>query len=242
MVKIINSYQGGSSPLTQALAGLGASMFGDTLTPEVKRQQAFKLSAENAARERFGSAATDAFTNPGNANMVAQVVRDAMLGGMDPRHVAQAGQYVAGNAFGAADPRTTNATIGAGGAYSSTVPGFREAQSVELQKNAADIASRERMFGATPVEVMTPEGPRFSTRAQAPGQMPLAAESNVKGGYLAQNFGNIGALPPAEQQVLGAVSKETGVAPNMRSRDAMSAAFFCSSTDCASRKPGTVDE
>jgi len=38
------------------------------------------------------------------------------------------GRAYAANAYGADDPRTTNAMVGAGGAYGDTPAGFREAQ------------------------------------------------------------------------------------------------------------------
>ncbi|MCP5978463.1 hypothetical protein NL364_28650, partial [Klebsiella pneumoniae] len=66
MVKIINAYQGDESPLVKAITGLGASMFGDTLTPELKRQKAYRLSSENAARERYGALAPGVLARPGD--------------------------------------------------------------------------------------------------------------------------------------------------------------------------------
>ncbi|MET3352654.1 UNVERIFIED_ORG: hypothetical protein ABID33_000537 [Xanthobacter viscosus] len=216
MVKIINAYQGDESPLVKAITGLGASMFGDTLTPELKRQKAYRLSSENAARERYGALAPGVLARPGDAKTMAEAVTQAMLGGMDPRHVAQAGQYTAANAFGAADPRTTNAYVGAGGAYSGTAPAFERGQQVELQKASMADATERYKFDNKPIETMTPEGPRYTQQAKAPGQTPLAPESAVKGGYIAQNWGRLGDLPEAEQRTLGAAPKADSVPEMVR--------------------------
>lgn len=208
MVKIISPYAGQSSPIAQAVAQIGAAAFGDTLTPEIKRQRLTKLSRENQGISDLQAALPGMLANPQNLSAIQQGLQAAIAGGYAPSQVGDALRVGAANVYGATDPRTTNATVGAGGAYSSTAPAFQQAQQNSLLMNREDNATRERIAGSTPVEAMTPEGPRYVTRATAPGQMPLAPESNVKGGYLAQNFGNVGALPIPEQNILGATKRE----------------------------------
>lgn len=209
MVKIISPYAGESSPLAQAIGQIGAAAFGDTLTPELKRQQLYKLSRENQGISDLQAAIPGMLATPNNLSAIQKGLQAAIGGGYDPAHVGTALRVGTANAYGAEDPRTTNAVVGAGGSYASTAPAFNVSQQNDLLKNREDIASRERISASTPTEVMTPAGPRYTTRAQAPGQMPLAPEGNVKGGYISQNWGNLGDLPIPEQNVLGAIPKDS---------------------------------
>ncbi|GLI23420.1 hypothetical protein GGQ86_003043 [Xanthobacter flavus] len=207
MVKIISPYAGESSPIAQAFSALGQAAFGDTLTPELKRQQAYRLSSQNQSIASAPGVFEALARNPNDAGALAQAASTLLASGRDPSELGPVSRAFASSLYGAADPRATNAYVGAGGSYANTVPGFREGQATERYKTDQSQATERYKFDNTPVQAMAPTGPQFVTNATAPGKVPLAPEGNVKGGYIAQNWGNIGSLPPAEQNVLGAAPK-----------------------------------
>lgn len=215
MVKIISPYAGESSPLAQAFSALGQAAFGDTLTPALKRQQlevqrqhAYRLSAENQGVADTPAALEALARNPSDPGVLSRAAGTLLAAGRDPGELGSVSRTFASLLHGAGDPRTTNAYVGAGGSYANTVPGFREGQATERYKTDQSQATERYKFDNTPVETMSPTGPRFVPRVQASGQVPLAPEANVKGGYIAQNWGNIGNLPAPEQNVLGSNKRE----------------------------------
>ncbi|MFG1275154.1 hypothetical protein [Xanthobacter flavus] len=209
MVKIISPYAGESSPIAQAFSALGQAAFGDTLTPELKRQQAYRLSSQNQGVADTSNAVEQLARNPSDPAAWARAAGTFVAAGRDPGELSMIQRGLLSAVHGAADPRATNAYIGAGGSYANTVPGFREGQATERYKADQSQATERYKFDNTPVEAMTADGPRFTTRAQAPGQTPLASEAAVKGGYIAQNWGSIGTLPVPEQNILGATRRES---------------------------------
>ncbi|WP_156332647.1 hypothetical protein [Chelatococcus sp. GW1] len=179
----------------------------DDATVAAKRGTAEKLMRENEAAAALGTLMSG--FKPGGS--VADLYGTALRGGINPQHVGDAIRGVTAVAPDVDDLMRSRAFLGAGGAWSSTPTGFAQGQATEIQKqrlaNDAAMARAQFELNNKPTEIMTPEGPRIARTQDAIGQMPLAAESNVRGGFLAQNFGNVGALPPAEQRILGAESK-----------------------------------
>lgn len=208
MVKIISPYAGESSPIAQAFSALGQAAFGDTLTPELKRQQAYRLSSQNQGVADTSNAVEQLARNPSDPAAWARAAGTFVAAGRDPGELSPLQRGILSGMYGAGDPRATNAYVGAGGSYANTVPGFREGQATERYKTDQSQATERYKFDNTPVQAMSPAGPQFVTNATAPGKVPLAPEGNVKGGYIAQNWGNLGDLPIPEQNVLGSIKRE----------------------------------
>lgn len=104
---------------------------------------------------------------------------------------------------------------GAGGAYSGTQAGFNTDQQRMRDQAAATLAETGRHNRATeandlfkfnndPYAFIGPDGPVIGTKGTAPGNAPIMSETDTKGYFLGDNWGNIGDLPPAEQTILGA--------------------------------------
>lgn len=200
---LINPYNR-QSPIGAALANFSRALTsGPTEAENVLRAEAaLKLKREREGvtdvASVFRSFGQDGFDRN-------RAMSSAVIGGYDPKNLAELERYGSANSFGAADPRTTNAFVGAGGAYSSTVPGFREAQATEMAKNAATVAESARQFNAKPLPVVGPNGmPVFATNETAVGQRPVVSDSDAKGTLAINNFGRMGDLPPAEQRYIGA--------------------------------------
>ncbi len=208
MVKIISPYAGESSPIAQAFSALGQAAFGDALTPELKRQQAYRLSSQNQSIASAPGVFEALARSPNDVGALSQAASTLLASGRDPSELGPVARAFASSLYGAGDPRATNAYVGAGGSYANTVPGFREGQATERYKTDQSQATERYKFDNTPVQAMAPTGPQFVTNATAPGKVPLAPEGNVKGGYIAKNWGNLGDLPIPEQNVLGSIKRE----------------------------------
>lgn len=194
-----------TSPIGEALGKLGQVMMsGPSAAERIKgAEEALKLKT---TREKTQSVADmfAAFGTPGFDRN--SLVADSIVAGINPSVAADNERYLAANAFGAADPRTDNAFRGAGGAYSGTASAFATDQGNQNQRAANSLAESARQFDSTPYEYIDPttKQPMVGTRSTSFGARPIMAESEVKGFRLDDNFGNLGALPPAEQRVLGA--------------------------------------
>lgn len=204
MATVPNPY-GYTSPIGEALGNLGrVLMSGPSRAEKIKvAEEALKLKN---TRERTQSVA-DMFANWGgdgfNRN---QAVADAIVAGIDPSMLSENERYLAANTYGAGDSRTDSAFRGAGGAYSGTAAAFATDQGNQNMRAANALAESARQFNATPYEYIDPttNQPMVGTRETSFGARPILQESEAKGFRLDQNFGNLGALPPAEQRVLGA--------------------------------------
>lgn len=96
---------------------------------------------------------------------------------------------------GAADSRATNAYVGAGGSNANAVPGFREGQPTERSNGPvpSDRALQVRQHARPGDSAGRPAvcHQRHRSRESA----PLVSEGNIEGGFIAQNWGNLGDLP-----------------------------------------------
>lgn len=139
MPKIINAYAGDDS-LANAFQGFANTFMTNTPQMELARQKAFGLRRDNRAyqvlqdRERAGGF---------DAN--DPEARAAVVGLDKPLEFSQAQRFLTSSRYGAADPRATNAYVGAGGSYSGTVAGTREA---EANRVAIEDRRTQRLFDA----------------------------------------------------------------------------------------------
>lgn len=217
MVKIVSPYANtGGNDLGKGIAQLGAALFGDTATPEYKRQRILDLSLGNQGR-LDAAAAFDNLRPDGSVDPVA-LARAAALAGDGGKGWENYRGYAA-NAFGAGDERATNAFVGAGGAFGSTAQGYREGQATEIQKAqiVADRAAKAEEWKAanTPISVIDPTtGQPYTTSrsiAISQGLTPVLSQADAKGaaaqGVIARGGGDVNAvaaLSPEAREFVGA--------------------------------------
>ena len=146
----------------------------------------------------FGQYGTPGFDR--NAAMSA-----AVLGGYEPSDLGALDRYGAANTFGATDPRTANAQVGAGDAYSSTAPAFFTNQKNENTRAANTLAESARQFNQTPQEALVNGAPSFVPRegAFATGVSPIMSDAETKGTYAQKNWANLDDLSPAQSRYIG---------------------------------------
>lgn len=184
------------SGLGALMANLGKQLFGDQLTPELKRRQAEHIDLQNVELARKNLNVPVLAANASNPDAsIADIVSSAILSG----NTGQLGDLLrvrAANTYGAEDPRTTNAYVGAGGAYGSTVAGTREGEATKIKM--ADMTSQRqadgqvRAAGLAPVEAVDPSGaPAWTTRADIAnggaagrGLSPILSSDQVVGSEL----------------------------------------------------------
>ena len=182
MPKLINAYAGDDT-LANAFSGLAESFLANTPQKELARQKAFGLSRDNRSYEILQDAERAGGYDPNNAE-----VRAAIVGLDKPVEFFQAQRGLSATRYGAGDPRATNAYVGAGGAYSGTVQGTREAEA-----NRRDIENlrTERQYQAaintaenTPTNVVGPDGlVRIVSRRAAiqSGMTPVLSHGEAQG-------------------------------------------------------------
>ena len=212
MVKIVSPYANTqANDLGKGIAQLGAALFGDTATPEYRRQKIAEVAMANEGR----TTASDAILNAGENGMPdPRVFAAAAIRSGDGGKLYDVMRGFAANAYGAADERATNAYIGAGGAYGSTAPGFMisQANDLEAKRIVAQRALDAERYKAdnTPINVIDPDtGRAFVTsrsKAMELGLTPQLSISDARGAAAQQAMatgGGIGAfdkLSPAGQQ------------------------------------------
>jgi hypothetical protein len=199
------------SPIGEALGNLGKTlMSGPSEAERIKAaEEALKLKNTRVNTQSVA----DLFRQGAGAYKANQdaINAAAIAAGMDPSNVGGFERLGASTAFGAADPRTDNAAVGAGGTYSSTAQAFRTDQGNQNARAAAALAENARQFNEKPYEFIGADGkPVVGTTQGAIGQTPLLDETHAKGFDLQKFFnapgGGIGSLPEPEQRVLGAAS------------------------------------
>lgn len=121
MPKIINTYTDDS--LAKAFANMGESFVSNTPALELARQKAYGLSRDNQSYQVLQDAERAGGYDPNDPS-----VRAAIVGLDKPKEFYEAQRGLAATRYGAADPRATNAYVGAGGAYSGTAQGTRESE------------------------------------------------------------------------------------------------------------------
>ena len=219
MVKIINPFRG-ADPVAQAFAGLGKHLVGDSMTP-LEAEKLRALQRQNVETENLMRLITEkgGIQNLG-ADPVAQAL--AIAAGVDAGDYGGYGTIGAATGFGSRDQRTTDWLTGTG-RYTSSPDAFDrtkaqdqaqfDAEQARLKAQAdAALAENARQFNVTPTESLVNGVPVFTPQADVfkPGVAPVLSEADVKGTKLMTEWGNLGALPPAEQRVLGADAAGAG--------------------------------
>lgn len=203
-----NPYSG-DTPLGQALRGLSSViMSGPSDGKRLHEAEAalkLKQARENTA------ALGDVFRKYGTEGFDRGTALDtAIRAGVSADNLGGYERYGAANTYGAADPRTTNAFVGAGGAYGSTATGTRESQAVDLRKTQMGIDQKTYEFDNTPQTVGTDTGPVIRRRSESYGQPAVEDLSKVKGDAARRSINAPGGLAAADEttrQFVGASSK-----------------------------------
>lgn len=191
----INNPYSFDSPIGAALRNLqGVIMSGpNDAQRQYQAEAALKLKRENENVSALG----DVYRRYGTPEFDRNTAMDlAIRGGYDPAKLANMDRYYTANVYGAKDPRTTNAFVGAGGAYSSSPAGFD-----------ATLAENQRQFDNMPYAVGSPTGPVVSTRRDAIGQPALESIDKVKGDFARRAVNSptgLAGLNPTEQKFVGA--------------------------------------
>ncbi|MEY9506889.1 hypothetical protein ABIE87_006447 [Bradyrhizobium diazoefficiens] len=218
MPRIINAYADNSS-LANSLKDLGEAMFGDQAKNEVYRQTAFGKKREND-------------NIPLLADAVARGDRDAIarLGVMSNKTGQDSADFnrlaVSNHASGVDDPRLALATMGAGGAFSSTAPGLgrelsnrssiaagNNATTLEAQRIASDRAAAVQQ--AIDNRTLTPVddgngGLIYMPKSQATGRgAPMSSDAVV-----ANMLRKYTAQPPVQAADAGATPAAAPAAPS----------------------------
>lgn len=200
MPKLINAYSTDTS-LADVFKDFAGTFGQNTAQTELARQKAYGLNRDNRAYRVLQDAERAGGYDPENAE-----VRAAIVGLDKPVEFFQAQRGLAATRYGAADPRTTNTYVGAGGAYSGTVQGTRES---EANKRAIENLRTQRLFDAerykadmTPQQVLTPEGPVIVSRRAAieSRATPILSHGEAQGLVVQRN---LPAMTPEQQARVG---------------------------------------
>jgi hypothetical protein len=137
MPQIINPFRPQNTPLAQAITQVGKDIYGDQLTPALKREQLIAAQRGNVETD----ALAQSFADPaGGVDYQAMI-----LSGYKPSDAADARLMQQAEAFGARAPQTQSAQIGAGQGYDNTADAF--GTKIATERRGQDIASSDRRFG-----------------------------------------------------------------------------------------------
>jgi hypothetical protein len=209
MVDTVANPYGGQSPLGAALKNLSGALMKPS-NEAAKINQLEHALAQKQKRENT-AALGDMLRNLGSDRFDRQAAIDAAVrGGVSPDHLGGYERYNSANQFGVADPRTTNAFVGAGGAYSSTAGGFRESEANTNARAAAVLAENQRQFDQKPTTIGTDRGPMIVRQNEAYGQPAVEDLGKVKGNVARVAVNSPGGLAGADsttRQFIGAEGK-----------------------------------
>jgi hypothetical protein len=227
MPKIINSYRGsGLGPMGEMLQSLGRSrQQSDPLGDELKRQKIYEMQRQNTETEEMMKI-LGLFGKPGE-NIPANAAGAAMFGaGIDPSKLADYDRWRNYQQGGADSPAAVNSTLGAGGAYSSTKPAFD-----------TTMAETQRQFNMKPQPALDAQGnPVFGRQGDLSGLQPILNNSERQGTAAGQHFGQMGELPQAERNYIGAAGP-AGTPRNYILRDGRSFITHDGQTDSQTGQP-----
>lgn len=155
--------------LGAVMAGLGKTLFGDTLSPALKREQLQKLVDENEVRKSFvGNVdATGNITDPrvGTIGAALSVIDPTKMGRMQALEATRSG--------GVDNPRAAEILTGLGEYRNTPVYGEREFGN-RLAIQQAQEATKLRIDDNKLVETQGPNGPVYTRQSAAVGQTPGA--------------------------------------------------------------------
>lgn len=182
MPQIINPFRPQNTPLAQAITQVGQDIYGDQLTPAIKREKL--IEAQRMNQETDALAQSFAGGSPDYHALIASGYKPSDFG--DAMLVRNA------NTYGARDQRTQNAQIGAGKAFNATAEAFDTG--IATERRGQDIMSSDRRYGInvndaterykfaqTPLEAMVNGAPSFVPRADAfsDGVQPILSQSEM---------------------------------------------------------------
>lgn len=201
-----------TSPIGNALANMTQTLLsGPTQAQRITMaEQALALKRQRegitSVADLFGQYGTPGFDR--NAAM-----KEAVLGGMQPQQLSDLERYGAANTYGATDPRSDNAYVGAGGAYGSTAGGFNATLGETTRNNKQQSADRNYAtdvnagtdlfkFNNTPKEATVNGVPQYvpNSGAFAPGVAPILSGDQTKTALVAKNWDNLDAFTPTQRQ------------------------------------------
>lgn len=188
MPVIINPYKQTPNPLGDALERAAKSMYGDTLTPALKREQLYGAQRENVETDNLmGAVAT-------GGELDWSAIAPAIVGaGYDPSKFNDLVLGRSANMFGARDQRTQNAQVGAGKNFDATAEAFdvtdqtkRRGQDINSadSRYGTDVSNARQMyeFNNTPEKAMVGDEERFVRRSDVFGEdvAPILSQSEQK--------------------------------------------------------------
>lgn len=218
MPTIVNTYRTPGTSLAETLNGLGNTMFGKgALEGDLLRERTLDSRRTNQSYHFLQDEAARRGITP-------DFVRDpriqsAIIGLPQPKEFFEANRGIQAVTQGAMAPDTTNAFVGAGGAYQNTGPGHMSdlANRTGIARIQADTAAQTAIRTAemTPTNVVDPEDSRrmkIVARKSAidAGMTPVVNNSDTEGflkmrgfdtGYAGQNPQQqkaAGVLPPQD--------------------------------------------
>lgn len=220
MATTSNPY-GYTSPIGSAFANLAKTlMSGPSQAERIKgAEEALKLK-----RTREGvTKVSDLFAGYGGGNFdPSALAAAAVTGDYDPSDLATMTRFLSANTHGATDPRTANAQVGAGGAYSSTASAFFTDQNNTNMRAANTLAEDRRQFDFSPQEALVNGVPSFVPQANTfgDGVSPILSETDRKGTLVDRSWSNLDELTPAQSRYLGTDATGGNRAPfNVRRPD-----------------------
>jgi hypothetical protein len=233
------------SPIGQAAYGLVQTLMSADKS-DVQRQKEQLLAEQVRGRDELSQNLATNYGLNSDHPALGAIVGSAVDAGTPVSQIGDLVRTFSANRYGATDPRTTNAVVGAGGSYSSTAPAFQtdqqntilRAREASATANAGAMDRLRYETGSKLIPVIGDGGrPALVPQGQYAGQVPLVEDNKVKGGYAGANFGNFGALPAPEQRYLGA-DGGTGQAPkNYRAPDGSVHITYDGVTDARTQQP-----
>lgn len=171
------------NPLGQALSQLGQQMFGDTLTPALKREQLYGAQRQNTELGRMMEMARSGNVDPNQFGAAAIGAGNTDYGNMF--------RFLTATDPNAGDDAVTRAQRGSGMAESSTVGGFNASLGEQqrqydtslgekLRQYDASLGEQQRQFDQTPVEALVGGQPTFVPRSGAFGEDVSPILSNTE--------------------------------------------------------------
>lgn len=185
------------SPLGAALKNLS----GVLTKPSNEAANVARLESALVDKQKRENTAAlgDMLRQLGTAQYNRQAAIDAAVrAGVSPDHLGGYERYNSANQFGADDPRTSNAVVGAGGSYGSTAAGFRESEAGTNARAAATLEENRRQFDSKPTTIGTDKGPIIVRQSDAYGQPAVEDLGKVKGNVARVAVNSPGGLAGAD--------------------------------------------
>lgn len=227
------------SPIGAALRNLsGVITKGPSEAQNVLRAEAaLKLKRENENTAALG----DVFRRYGTPDFNPADATDlAIRAGVSPANLGGYDRYNAATRYGAADPRTDNAAVGAGASYGSTAGAFSQNLEAANQRNNAAIAEQRYQFDNKPITVGTPQGPVIQRQSEAYGQPAVEDLGKVQGNVARNVYNSPGGFAGADeatQRFIKADVKQGNQTPRNYVKDGKNYITNDGLTDAATGQP-----